>query len=65
MVISHPQGRDVLKQQRQQNPDVIISDLPEKNTLQKVAADHAFDVAEFVDEPGFYLAVLKFSDARN
>lgn len=65
VVISHPQGRDVLKQQQQQNPDVIISDLPEKNTLQKVAADHAFDVAEFVDEPGFYLAVLKFSDARN
>ena len=65
MVISHPQGRDVLKQQQQQNPDVIISDLPEKVALQKVAADHSFDVAEFVDEPGFYLAVLKFSDARN
>ncbi|XP_075665109.1 uncharacterized protein LOC142634699 [Castanea sativa] len=65
VVISHPQGRDVLKQQQQQNPDVIISDLPKKMTLQKVAADHSFDVAEFVDEPGFYLAVLKFSDARN
>ncbi len=65
MVISHPQGREVLKQQQQQYPDVIISDLPEKMTLQKSAADHSFDLAEFVDEPGFYLAVLKFSEASN
>ncbi|GMY14302.1 Kynurenine formamidase [Fagus crenata] len=65
VVISHPQGREVLKQQQQQYPDVIISDLPEKMTLQKSAADHSFDLAEFVDEPGFYLAVLKFSEASN
>lgn len=61
MVISHPQGREVLKQQRQQYPDVILSDLPDKMTLQKVIADHSFEMVEFVDEPGFYLAVLKFS----
>jgi hypothetical protein len=61
VVISHPQGREVLKQQQQQHPDVIISDLPDKMTLQKVTADHSFDMVKFVDEPGFYLAVLKFS----
>lgn len=61
MVISHPKGREVLKQQQQQYPDVIISDLPDKTTLQKVAANHSFEMVEFVDEPGFYLAVLKFS----
>ncbi|KAF5474023.1 hypothetical protein F2P56_005965 [Juglans regia] len=61
VVISHPKGREVLKQQQQQYPDVIISDLPDKTTLQKVAANHSFDMVEFVDEPGFYLAVLKFS----
>ncbi|XP_059463376.1 uncharacterized protein LOC132192147 [Corylus avellana] len=61
VVISHPQGREVLKQQQQQHPDVIISELPDKMTLQKVTADHSFDMVEFVDEPGFYLAVLKFS----
>lgn len=61
VVISHPQGREVLKQQQQHYPDVINSDLPEKTTLQKVAADHSFDMVEFVDEPSFYLAVLKLS----
>ncbi|KAK9290520.1 hypothetical protein L1049_008690 [Liquidambar formosana] len=65
LVISHPQGREVIEQQRQQYPDVVVSDLPDKLTLQKVAADHSFKMAEFVDEPGFYLAVLKFCEARN
>lgn len=63
LVISHPQGREVLEQQRQQYPNVIISDLPEKLTLEKVADQHSFDLVEFVDEPGFYLAVLKLGKA--
>lgn len=58
VIISHPQGREILKQQRQQYPEVVISDLPDKTHLQSVAAANSFDVAEFVDEPGFYLAVL-------
>ncbi|EXC30859.1 hypothetical protein L484_028038 [Morus notabilis] len=65
LVICHPQGREVLEQQRKQYPDVIISNLPEKVTLEKVAADHPFDLVEFVDDPEFYLAVLKFRDARD
>ncbi|CAB4286886.1 unnamed protein product [Prunus armeniaca] len=65
LVISHPQGREVLEQQRQQYPDVVTSDLPEKKTLQEVAAQHSFELTDYVDEPGFYLAVLKFSGARN
>ncbi|XP_057984092.1 uncharacterized protein LOC131168576 [Malania oleifera] len=64
VIISHPQGREVLKQQRQQYPDVIISDLPEKTTLQKVAADFSFKLTEFVDESEFYLAVLKYCKAK-
>ncbi|OMO68901.1 hypothetical protein COLO4_29358 [Corchorus olitorius] len=60
LVISHPQGRQVLEQQRQQFADVIIANLPDKTTLQKVAADHSFEMTDFVDEPGFYLATLKF-----
>ncbi|KAK7285454.1 hypothetical protein RJT34_20227 [Clitoria ternatea] len=63
VVISHPKGREVLEQQRQQHPDIIVSDLPDKNYLQSVAASHSFDVAEFVDEPGLYLAVLISSRA--
>ncbi|CAK7342275.1 unnamed protein product [Dovyalis caffra] len=65
LVISHPQGREVLEQQRKQYQDVVTSDLPDKMALQKTAADHSFEMVEYVDDPGFYLAVLRFSDARN
>ncbi|KAL2320878.1 hypothetical protein Fmac_029847 [Flemingia macrophylla] len=58
VIISHPKGREVLEQQRQQYPEVVVSDLPDKTYLQNVAAVHSFAVAEFVDEPGLYLAVL-------
>ncbi|KAL5059501.1 hypothetical protein RYX36_031105 [Vicia faba] len=58
VIVSHPQGREILKQQRQQYPEVVVSDLPDKAHLQSVAAAYSFDVAEFVDEPDFYLAVL-------
>lgn len=60
LIISLPEGREVLEQQRQQHPDVIVSNLPDKLTLENAAADHSFEMIEFVDEPGFYLAVLKF-----
>ncbi|KAG8371819.1 hypothetical protein BUALT_Bualt12G0002800 [Buddleja alternifolia] len=59
LVISHPQGRQVVEEQKQLYPDVVVSNLPEKTKLQSVAADHSFDVVEFEDEPGFYLAVLR------
>ncbi|XP_061346426.1 uncharacterized protein LOC133292060 [Gastrolobium bilobum] len=63
VIISHPQGREVLEQQRQQHPEVVVSELPDKTYLQRVAAAYTFDVAEFVDEPGLYLAVLICSGA--
>ncbi|KAH7554258.1 hypothetical protein ACOSP7_028634 [Xanthoceras sorbifolium] len=63
VVISHPQGREVLEQQREQFPDVIISDLPDEMSLQKVAINHSFEIAQFVDEPGLYVTVLKFCKA--
>ncbi|PIN07177.1 hypothetical protein CDL12_20268 [Handroanthus impetiginosus] len=61
VVISHPQGRQVVEEQRRQHPDVVVSNLPEKSTLQSAAADHSFEVVEFLDEPGFYLAVLRLN----
>ncbi|KAL6523181.1 hypothetical protein OROGR_016784 [Orobanche gracilis] len=61
LVISHPQGRQVAEEQRQKYPDIVVSSLPEKMTLQRSAVDHSFEVVEFVDEPGFYLAVLRFN----
>nr|AFK38548.1 unknown [Lotus japonicus] len=63
VIISHPQGRQALEQQREQYPEVVVSDLPDKTYLQTAAAANSFDVAEFVDEPSFYLAVLICSRA--
>lgn len=60
VVISHAQGRTGAEQQRQQYPDIIASDMPSKVDLRNAATDHSFEVAEFVDEPDFYLAVLKY-----
>lgn len=65
MVISHPQGREALQKQRKQFPDVLVSDLPDQMTLQKVAANHCCEIDNFVDESGFYLVVLKFCKAKN
>ncbi|PIA48569.1 hypothetical protein AQUCO_01400867v1 [Aquilegia coerulea] len=63
LVISFSQGREVVDQQQKEYPDVVLSDLPHKQNLERVAADHSFEITKFVDEPGFYLAVLKFSGA--
>lgn len=60
VVISHPQGRQVVEEQQKQYPGVVVSNLPEKMLLQNVAADHSFEVVKFVDDPAFYLAILKF-----
>lgn len=60
VVISHPQGRQVVEEQRKLYPDMVVSNLPEKMILQNVAAEHSFEVVKFTDEPGFYLAILKF-----
>lgn len=65
LVISHPNGRKALEQEQQQFPDVVVSDLPDRMTLQKAAADHSFDLIEFIDEHSFYLAILKFHKDRS
>ncbi|GAB2295469.1 hypothetical protein Dimus_029635 [Dionaea muscipula] len=59
IVMSHLRGKQALEQERQRYPDVVVSDLPDQMTLEKVAAHHSFAINEFVDEPGFYLAVLE------
>ncbi|KAL3642244.1 hypothetical protein CASFOL_013059 [Castilleja foliolosa] len=61
LVISHPEGRQVVEEQQRQYPDVVVSNLPDKMALQSTAVNHSFEVLEFVDEPGFYLAVLRFN----
>ncbi|KAI3738549.1 hypothetical protein L2E82_28584 [Cichorium intybus] len=58
IVISHPKGREMVKQQKVEYPDIVVSDLPDKVTLESVAFDHSFTMLQFIDEPGFYLALL-------
>lgn len=61
VVISDLQGREGVKRQMDDHPDVVTSDLPHRSDLEKVAAHHSLEICEFVDDPNFYLAVLKFS----
>ncbi|XP_010936993.3 uncharacterized protein [Elaeis guineensis] len=63
LVIGFDQGREIIERNhRQQYPDMVTFDLPDKITLEKAATDHSFQLTEFVDEPTFYLAVLKFQE---
>nr|XP_043609984.1 uncharacterized protein LOC122581773 [Erigeron canadensis] len=61
IVISHPKGREGLEQQKAEYPDVVVSTLPDKSALESAASHHLFTMADFVDEPGFYLAVLAYT----
>lgn len=62
-MISHPHGKEAVEGQQRQYPDVVVSNLPDKMTLQTTAAKHSFQVLEFVEEPGFYLAVMRFNES--
>ncbi|KAH6827442.1 hypothetical protein C2S53_002479 [Perilla frutescens var. hirtella] len=62
VVISHPQGRQGVEELQQQYPDVVVSNLPEKIALESSAAKNSFQVVEFVDESGFYIAVMRFNE---
>ncbi|KAI3826346.1 hypothetical protein L1987_00393 [Smallanthus sonchifolius] len=59
IVISHPKGREMLEKQKAEYPDVVVSDLPDKPTLESVVSHHSFTIVDFVDQPGFYIAVLE------
>ncbi|XP_074320769.1 uncharacterized protein LOC141657431 isoform X2 [Silene latifolia] len=61
VVISHLQGRQGLEQERQKYPNNVVSELPEKLTLENVASNHSFMMKEYIDDPSFYLAVLEFN----
>ncbi|ERN11166.1 uncharacterized protein LOC18439356 [Amborella trichopoda] len=60
VVISYAQGREIVERQRQRYPEMVTSDLPDKDTLEKLAAANSFQITDFIDEPNFYLATLKF-----
>ncbi|KAJ0810763.1 putative S-adenosyl-L-methionine-dependent methyltransferase [Helianthus annuus] len=59
IVISHPKGREMLEKQKAEYPDVVVSGLPDKPTLESVASHNSFTMVDFVDQPDFYIAVLE------
>ncbi|THU74873.1 hypothetical protein C4D60_Mb04t37990 [Musa balbisiana] len=66
VVLSFDQGREVVEQNhRQQYPDMVTNNLPDRTELERAATEHSFQITEFVDEPTFYLAVLRFHDYEN
>lgn len=66
LVICYEQGRTIIEQQhRQLYPDLVTSVLPHRVCLEKAAPSYSFEVTDFVDEPKFYLAALKFCKARD
>ncbi|XP_072992989.1 uncharacterized protein [Typha latifolia] len=61
VVICFDQGRQIVEQNhRQQYPDMVTTDLPDKAVLEKAAADNLYEITEFIDEPTIYLTVLRF-----
>ncbi|XP_020594208.1 uncharacterized protein LOC110034268 [Phalaenopsis equestris] len=62
LLISYDQGKEVIEgRHRQLYPDRVSSQLPERSALERAAANHSFQVIEFVDEATFYLALLSFT----
>ncbi|XP_042454478.1 uncharacterized protein LOC122038676 [Zingiber officinale] len=61
VVLSFDQGREVVEQKhKQQFPDLVTNNLPDRISLEQTAREHLFQIIEFVDETTFYLAVLEF-----
>ncbi|KAL5995415.1 hypothetical protein ACLOJK_025475 [Asimina triloba] len=65
LIISFAEGREAIKRHQQQYPDMVTANLPDKPALEAAAMAHSFKLKEFVDEPTFYLAVLKFCKGGN
>lgn len=60
VLITCEQGRETVEGiHRQQHPETVISNLPDKKSLEKAATEHSFQITEFVDDSTFYLAVLR------
>lgn len=61
VILSFDLGREVVEQKhKKQFPDMVTYDLPDRIALTKAASEHSFLITEFLDEPTFYLAVLRF-----
>ncbi|KAJ3674082.1 hypothetical protein LUZ60_006074 [Juncus effusus] len=61
LVIFFDQGRETIEKiHRQKSPEMVISDLPDLESLKNAASANSFEIVEFIDEPNsLYLAVLK------
>ena len=61
VVISHPLGNAFVEKLKQQDPQLVLQLLPDRDMLQKWCGDFHYQLVEFTDEEQFYLAVLRAS----
>ena len=64
-MIASVHGREGVRLHREEYPDMVTSDLPERSSLEQAAEKNSFRVLEFVDESSFYLSVLELSAAAS
>ena len=58
IIISHPLGKRFVKALHTSDPEIVPHFLPEKDQLNDWGKELAMELAEFIDEPDFYLARL-------
>ena len=58
IIISHPLGKRFVRALHESDPDIVPFLLPEKDQLQIWAKELNLSIAEYVDEPNFYLVRL-------
>ncbi|MBI2862197.1 MAG: class I SAM-dependent methyltransferase [Chloroflexi bacterium] len=61
VIVSHPMGRDFVKELRRNSPDLELHELPDAEEMDQLAKLAGFHIARFRDEPLLYVAVLERS----
>jgi ubiquinone/menaquinone biosynthesis C-methylase UbiE len=59
IAISHPMGNDFVRQLKEGNPELFVSLMPARETLEKWAGELHMSLSIFRDEPALYLTLLE------
>ena len=59
LVISHPMGSAFVRRLREGSPQYHLKDLPNEKQLQQLVDGTGLILAQFTDEPDFYLAICE------
>jgi ubiquinone/menaquinone biosynthesis C-methylase UbiE len=58
IIISHPLGNEFVEKLKQQDQQLILTLLPDRNVLERFCRAANLEIEKFEDVPDFYLAVL-------